>query len=658
MITTTLQLPTPTPIPRLYAQVWLHAQGARARLLAALSMLGASQLLKLALPWMAAQCIDAVQVGGRGGLRLAAQWIGAIGLLYLGVWMLHGPARVLERSVALRVRRSSADALYTRLAHAPLAWHDQHHSGDLHHRVAQSSGALYGFTQSQFLYLQNAIHLVGPLLALWLLSSVTGVLALAGVVLIAALVLRFDRALMRLAGQENAAERRYSARLLDFVGNISAVASLRLQQATRHLLDSRLQAVFAPLSRSIVLTEWKWCAVDLLTVGLAWALVVVYAGTATATATAGGTLLIGSLFMVYQYAQQAGGVLCSMAANFQGLAHNQADHASADPIRLAPQMAAPTPLRAGWRYLDVQGLTYAHDSAGHGAGPGAGSPATDGGGEGEGDGEGVPRGGIHGVTLRLRRGERVALVGPSGSGKSTLLRVLAGLYQAQQGGVTVDGGLDGRLDGGPDAAPGAGGQAPACRDAAALATLIPQEAEIFEATVRDNLCFGEPVAESALQRALHASALDEVLAGLPQGLDTPLSERGLNLSGGQRQRLALARGLLAARDSSLLLLDEPTSALDPVIEQHVFAGITHAFAGACIVASVHRLSLLAHFDRIVLMVAGQVVDVGTAAELTLRQPLFRALQQVGSSAHARESGLPPGGLGRAAAGPALLGAPT
>lgn len=112
------------------------------------------------------------------------------------------------------------------------------------------------------------------------------------------------------------------------------------------------------------------------------------------------------------------------------------------------------------------------------------------------------------------------------------------------------------------------------------------------------------------------------------------------LSGGQRQRLALARGLLAAQGSSLLLLDEPTSALDPVIEQHVFGGVMQLFEGACIVASVHRLSLLAHFDRVVLMVAGQVLDIGTPAELAARQPLFRALQQVVAPTRAQEPGLP------------------
>ena len=312
----------PTPIAELYRQVWRHAAGARGAFAAALAMLGGSQALKLALPWLAAQAINCLQTGGRAGLPQAGLWIAAILALNALSWALHGPARVMERGVALRVRRRAADTLYARLVQAPLAWHEQHHSGDLQQRVAQASGALQAFTQTQFIYLQNAIQLVGPLLALWWLSTLTGALALVGFVLIGAAVLRFDRALLRLAVQENEAERRYGARLVDFVGNISAIASLRLQRATRALLDTRLVAAFAPLSRSIVINEWKWCLVDLSTVTLGWALVAAYAlSRLGAEGPAGAApLLIGSLFMVHQYAQQAAGVLCSMAANFQGLA--------------------------------------------------------------------------------------------------------------------------------------------------------------------------------------------------------------------------------------------------------------------------------------------------------------------------------------------------
>ncbi|HLO77300.1 MAG TPA: ATP-binding cassette domain-containing protein, partial [Magnetospirillum sp.] len=102
-------------------------------------------------------------------------------------------------------------------------------------------------------------------------------------------------------------------------------------------------------------------------------------------------------------------------------------------------------------------------------------------------------------------------------------------------------------------------------------------------------------------------------------------ERGFDLSGGQKQRLALARGLLAARQSSLLLLDEPTSALDPVTEARVTQGILDGHPDATVVASVHRLHLLPRFDRVVLMERGRVVDSGTVEDLLARQPLFQTM---------------------------------
>ena len=611
-------LPPPTALAELYRQMWAHAAGARVRLLLALALLSSAQGLKLALPLMAAQAINAIQAQGRDGLQTAAMWIGAIlGVNVLG-WMLHGPARVLERGVALRVRRSIADLLFTRLVHAPLSWHDRHHSGDLQHRANQASGALFAFTQTQFIYLQNVIQCVGPLIALCWLSSLTGGLALLGFGLAGLAVLRFDRALMRLATGENQAERRYAARLLDFTGNIAALAGLRLQQAARERLDSRLLAVFAPLSRSIVLTEWKWCTVDLLGVGLTWGLVVTYAlvtleaaPAVGAAAAAGGTLMLGSLFMVHQYAQQSAAVLSSMAAHHQGLVHTRTDFASAELIRQAPQTAAPAPLPADWQRIAVHQLGFSYTA--RDLDEAADTPSSD-----EAAEAAAPRGGIEGVTLELRRGERIALVGLSGSGKSTLLRVLAGLYQAQSGALSID-----------------GVPQPGLRHAAALATLVPQEAEIFEATLRENLCFDQDIPEPDIKRALHASALDEVLVQLPLGLQTPMSERGLNLSGGQRQRLALARGLLAARHSSLLLLDEPTSALDPLIEEHVQSRMAAAFVGQCIVASVHRLSLLPHFDRVGFMAGGRLIDIGTTDELRARQPAFAAMLVVTQAAAVR-----------------------
>jgi ABC-type multidrug transport system fused ATPase/permease subunit len=158
---------------------------------------------------------------------------------------------------------------------------------------------------------------------------------------------------------------------------------------------------------------------------------------------------------------------------------------------------------------------------------------------------------------------------------------------------------------------------------------------VFEATVRENLTFGADYPAEEIQRALHLSAFDAVVDALPQGLDTRISERGFNLSGGQRQRLALARGLLAARDSSLILLDEPTAALDQVTELEVFVRLRRGMPDATIVASVHRMGALPNFDRVVLMAEGRVVDAGPLDEVIERQPLLRAMVEAGRAAGPR-----------------------
>jgi len=574
-------------MPQLYASLWRHARGARLPLSGAAALLIASQLVKLMAPWAAARAIDTLQQGGVGALMHAGLWVAAIVLISVFAWALHGPGRVLERNVGVRVRQQLAQSLHVRLANAPLAWHERNHSGELQQRVSQSSHALQNFAQSQFIYLQSAVNLLGPLVALWLLAPWLSWVACAGYVVVGCVILRCDMALMKLSARENQAERRYAAGLLDVLGNIGSVMCLRLQPSTHRLLALRLEAVFTPLRRMIVLNEVKWGAVDILSVCLTWGLV---ASFVWHTGAGHGTVMLGGLFMVYQYAQQAGGVIGSMAGNFQGLARTRTDYASAQPIWQAPQRSAVQPVALGpWQTIDIRDLHHL--------------PADD---DGAANADRhSSRGRLHDVSLRLNRGERIAIVGPSGSGKSTLMRALAGLYEPVAARIAVD-----------------GVHQPGLRHLGSTATLIPQEPEVFECSVRENIVFDTAPEPGALEHAIRVSAFDEVLVTLPEGLHTFISERGSNMSGGQRQRLCLARGVFAARDNSVVLLDEPTSALDPMTEASVVRRLCDHFADACIVAAVHRMSLLKHFDRVVLLVAGRVVDSGHVSELAARQPLF------------------------------------
>src|SRR4051812_4972160 len=158
----------------LYRNVWRHAAGARTALAGSMLLLVASQVVKLCVPWCAAKAIDVLQAGGPGMLAHALAWVAGVMGAYVGSWLLHGPGRVLERTVGMRVRRSLADTLYARLAGAPLSWHEGHHSSEMQQRAGQATGALYDFAQNQFVYLHSLVNFVGPLVALALLSPALG----------------------------------------------------------------------------------------------------------------------------------------------------------------------------------------------------------------------------------------------------------------------------------------------------------------------------------------------------------------------------------------------------------------------------------------------------------------------------------------------------
>jgi ATP-binding cassette, subfamily B, bacterial len=596
----------PASLPALYRALWLHAEGVRHLIFVAFAMLLGSQLVRLAVPWLAGNAIDTIQKGGLGTLSEAGRWLMLVFAAIVAGWMLHGPGRIVERNVALKVRERLSGLLVRRLMAAPLAWHESHHSGEITHRVQQSTGALYDFAQSQFIYLQNAVQLVGPVVALWLISPPVGGVAVLGYGLIALLIMRFDRAMMRVAVEENHAERAYTATLVDVFGNVLSVLALRRGDGVARLIAARLAAMFAPLKRSIVLNEAKWCSVDLLATMLWCVLVAVYvaqaAGSGGAAAVAGGVaagVALGKVFMVYEYAQQAGGVITAIAAHFQSLSRQRANYAAAQPVFDARQVAEP-PLRAagddGWRRVELEDLRFSHAGARGGA-----TLEIDG--------------------LALQRGRRYALVGPSGAGKSTLLRLLAGLDRPAAGRIG--------FDGAPESDP-----AVALRR---IATLIPQQAEMFDGTLAENLLLGGSAPPDRIAAALHAACADPLVSGLPGGLAARVAEGGANWSGGQRQRLALARGVLAADGSSLLLLDEPTSSLDPETEARVHERLFAHFRDAAIVSSVHRLHLLDRFDAVILMRAGRIVAVGSAWELAQASPEFREML----AAQGREDGLNP-----------------
>ena len=219
---------------------------------------------------------------------------------------------------------------------------------------------------------------------------------------------------------------------------------------------------------------------------------------------------------------------------------------------------------------------------------------------------------LDGVSLTIRPGETVALVGPSGAGKTTIIQMIQRFYDPQAGRVTLDGvPLD-----------------TMARDAFRQhIALVPQDPVIFATSVGENIRFGRPGAsQQEVEAAARAAAAHDFITALPEGYDTQVGERGVMLSGGQKQRIAIARAIL--RDAPVLLLDEATSALDAESERAVQQAVDALAEGRTTIIVAHRLATVKKADRIIVMDQGRVVASGPHDALVAEGGLYARLARL------------------------------
>jgi len=526
-------------------------------------------------PYALGRAIDVLQHFTTSRLNEVILWMLVNVAVLILFWAFHGPARVKEREVAMQIQQSYRSRIYEQLTQLPLKWHQDHHSGNIISRLNRSTLALFRFAGDQFLYIETIIKFIASILFLLWISLPVGILTLVSCFLSIAIVLLYDRKLIPLYSQQNEIDNHVGAVLFDYISNMTTILTLRFSELTRSNLVQRMMSIWPLYKKDIVINEVKWFWMGMTLTSLQ---AIILIGYIVHALNSNGAIMIGVVVMIFRYQQELSDVFFTFSANYSELVRMNTDVKGINPILDDIEKYVHVPqgiaVATHWHTISIKDMSFHHTGS-------------------------INRAQIFNhIHFAIKRGDNIALIGSSGGGKSTLLNIIRGLYIPDQAQLTID---QTRFD--------------HLEPLQAITTLIPQDPEIFENTIEFNITMDVMADPDDINRAIKLARFDKVLELLPNGLQTDIREKGLNLSVGQKQRLALARGLFAARYSSLILLDEPTSSVDLPTEKEILSGVLDAFAGSAIMVSLHRLHLLPKFDRIIMLDHGKIVADGMTSEL-------------------------------------------
>jgi ABC-type multidrug transport system fused ATPase/permease subunit len=576
------------PYLSLLRTAWKYARHERKKYILTYSMFVLANSIAALNPILLGWFVGKVQHDTRHVLHYMLLYIAGYFCVRLFDWSLHGPARIMERNLAFNLSRNFLQERYHQVLHLPAKWHQDHHSGATINRIRKAYEALREFFDKGFMYLYSITRFVFSVAAMLYFSPLFGGIAILLGALDIWVIRKFDKPFIKTIDQVNEKEHAVSSTVFDTLSNIMTVITLRLEKSMESGLLHKVQQILAPFRKSALINEWKWFVADMI-LGLIYCVVV--AGFVFQNWHPGQAFYIAGLVTLLGYVNQFTGVFQNVAWQYTELVQFNTFIQTADNIDSAyaeqHRPEEPESLLDNWQEIAISELSFSHRATYNAAY----TPHS-----------------LHQLHLRIRRGERIALIGESGSGKSTLLSLLRGLYMAEPGATLLVDGKKYDIDSLNESV-----------------TLFPQEPEIFENTIAYNITLGLPFSEEEILKVCESAHFTEVVMQLPEKLASDIREKGVNLSGGQKQRLALARGILAARDSEVILLDEPTSSVDPKTEAMIYEKLFTAFADKAIVSSMHRLHLLTQFDYIYVLHQGRIIDEGSFEHLRNNSRTFQEL---------------------------------
>lgn len=567
----------------LFKQMWHFSEGDKGKVVFFLFLFVCSNLVALVTPLIFGRFLNEIQAQGvtADNLTYIVLLLTAIIGATLVFWIFHGIGRVIERNNAFRVKLRHREYLLQGVLNLGLDWHNAHESGDTIDKVNKAITGLHHFSDRIFLVMEVIIRIIGTAVVLYFFNPVIGLATIPFILLAFLVLFQFDRRLVAQYKQLNEFDNKISAKIFDALSNVTSIVILNV---VNPVLVSLRRVTVAPTSLAFKnhrLNEWKWFTGSVMfdsLVAIPLIFYIIY------SFKMGHVVEVGTVSALYLYLERLSVVFFSFGGFYEEIIVDKAAVENAQSIEQSFQTKNNQKINfPAWNTLIFTNLTFSYEDTF------------------------ASKNHIQIDSFNIKRGERIAIIGESGSGKTTFLKLLHGLYETAVADVAVD---------------GKNSMAKKLSECEFDTMLVPQEPELFSATVRENITFGVDYEEGAIERAVRIAQFTDVVSGLPKGLESNVNEKGVNLSGGQKQRLALARALLFAKNKSMILLDESTSSVDPLNEALIYEGILKEFEGKTIIASIHKMNLLKYFSRIVLFDNGTVADQGSFEELLSRNKHF------------------------------------